>query len=79
METSNSKSRKPRMQERGYKALTTFVKEAVYHGLCRHAKDVGLSHSKYLAGLIEADLRKKGYLEGIPPTPPKGPPRSGRK
>jgi hypothetical protein len=52
------------MQERGYKALTTFVKEATYHALRRHAADVGISHSEYLRRLAEEDLVRKGYLPG---------------
>ena len=62
------------MQERGYKALTTFVKENVYHALRRHAEDVGISHSKYLAELAEGDLRKKGYLDPLPSPAPAPPP-----
>jgi hypothetical protein len=65
--------RKPRMQERGYKALTTFVKEVTYHALRRHAEDLGISHSEYLRKLAEDDLRKKGYLNLIP-SPPVAPP-----
>ena len=57
-----SKVRKPRMQERGYKALTTFVKEITYHALRRYAMDAGISHSEYLRRLAEEDLRRKGYL-----------------
>jgi len=57
------------MQERGYKALTTFVKEVTYHAMRRHTEDVGIAHSKYLRDLIEADLRKKGYLSQAPAPP----------
>ena len=59
-----------RMQDLGYKALTTFVKQAVYHAMDRCTQDERLSHSRYIAGLIEADLAKKGYLKlGTPPPP----------
>ena len=53
---------KARMQERGYKALTTFVKEITYHALRRYAADAGISHSEYLRRLAEEDLLRKGYL-----------------
>lgn len=65
--------RKPgqrRMQDLGYKALTTFVKQATYHAMDRCTKDEDLSHSKYIAKLIEADLKKKGYLSAAGPPPP---------
>ena len=50
------------MQDLGYKALTTFVKQAVYHAMDRCTTDEAISHSEYLRRLIEADLVKKGYL-----------------
>jgi hypothetical protein len=64
-----SKPPKVRMQERGYKALTTFIKEVTYHALRRYAKDTEVAHSKYIRDLIEADLRKKGYLPTAPSPP----------
>ena len=50
------------MQELGYKALSTFVTPAVYCSLEKCAGDEDLSHSRYISGLIEADLVRKGYL-----------------
>jgi len=54
------------MQDLGWKALTTFVKERTYHALRRYTADVGVSHSRYLLFLLEEDLRKKGYLPAEP-------------
>jgi hypothetical protein len=59
------------MQDLGYKALTTFVKQAVYHAMARCTNDEAISHSEYLRRLIEADLSKKGYLSSpAGPRPP---------
>jgi hypothetical protein len=58
-----------RMQDLGYKALTTFVKQAVYHAMDRCTTDEAISHSGYLRRLIEADLVRKGYLPGALPRP----------
>lgn len=58
------------MQEKGYKALTTFVKEVTYHAMRRYTNDLGISHSEYLRRLAEEDLSKKGYLTAPPAPPP---------
>ena len=57
------------MQDRGYKALTTFVKEIVYQAMKKYAAEAEMSHSSYLAKLIEEDLKRKGYLAPPPPLP----------
>jgi len=67
---------KPRMQERGYKALTTFVKVVTYYALKRHAEDAGISHSEYLRRLAEEDLIRKGYLPGPAGAATRGSPRA---
>ena len=63
------------MQEKGYKALTAFVKLATYHAMTRRTKDANLSHSLYVRQLIEADLERTGYLvrSVLPPNPPSAP------
>ena len=62
MAKARPKKRKKRMQELGYKALSTFVTPPVYAALHKCAQDDELSHSLYISALIEADLVKKGYL-----------------
>ena len=59
------KARKPgvrRMQDLGYKAVTTFLKGVPYEAMKACASDEETSHSKYIANLIVADLVKKKYL-----------------
>ena len=46
----------------GYKAVTTFLKGVSYEAMKECASDEEVSHSKYIAGLIVADLVKKKYL-----------------
>ena len=53
---------KRRMQQYGYKALTTFVKDDIYFRLDKRVRDLELSKSKYLQQLIEQDLKAAGYI-----------------
>ena len=50
------------MQDLGYKAVTTFLKGVPYEAMKECAIDEETSHSKYISGLIVADLVKKKYL-----------------
>jgi len=50
------------MQERGYKALTVYVKEGPFKALKRYCFDEGVSQSELLGRLLEEELKRKGYV-----------------
>lgn len=57
-----AQKKKPSMQERGFKAMTFFLKVASYHALKRRTTDAKVPLARHVAQLVEADLRKTGYL-----------------
>ncbi|MBI2933123.1 MAG: hypothetical protein HYY16_15880 [Planctomycetes bacterium] len=51
-----------RMQQLGWRQLTYFLKEASYQALKRWAQDAGKAHSELTRDLVEAELRRLGYV-----------------
>ena len=59
---SGPKGRPLRMQERGYKALTVYVKEGPFKALKRYCYDLDVKQSELLGRLLEEELKRKGYV-----------------
>ncbi len=60
--SSGSGGRPLRMQERGYKALTVYVKAGPFKALKRYCFDEDVSQSELLGRLLEEELKRKGYV-----------------
>ena len=53
-----------RIQDLGYKAVTSYLPEATYQALRRCAFERELAHSELIRKLVEDELRRRGFLKG---------------
>ena len=51
-----------RMRDLGYRPVTANLKEAPHAAMKAWTKSQGISQSEYVAGLVAADLVKRGFL-----------------
>ena len=51
-----------RMQDRGYKALTVYLKMPSFRGLKRFCFDEYVQQGAWIRDLVEGELKRRGYL-----------------